>query len=138
MSKEGVPLQANFFNDNWEDNRSAKQRRQDRERDSLKQMEMFSQREVALFGVRANPVMDLHPGRLELICEDPRTPEEREADLMREAQRLTYQMFSHEEDESIPVSEPSINLPTVSQPPIIPIVGYRRRQRQLMVNLKRR
>ena len=55
---------------------------------------MFAQRELAQFGVKANPKLPLSPKtRLELAMEDPRTEEEIERDRMRAAQELTYPMF---------------------------------------------
>lgn len=56
---------------------------------NLTQLEMFSQCEIAPRGVRANPVMSLSPGRLVLVVEDPRSEEEIERDLQRQAERLT-------------------------------------------------
>lgn len=41
--------------------------------------------------------MDLSPGRLALIAEDPRTDEEKECDLERQAQALTSSLFAVEE-----------------------------------------
>lgn len=63
----------------------------DRQRSLPKQMEMFSQRDIAQFGVKANPHIPLSGNvKLLLIPEDPRTPEEVERDLQRAAERNTY------------------------------------------------
>jgi len=52
---------------------------------------MFSQRDIAQFGVKANPHIPLSGNvKLLLIPEDPRTPEEVERDLQRAAERNTY------------------------------------------------
>ena len=76
------------------DTRTRRQKRLDRERDQPQQMEMFSQRDVAQFGVRANPTMPLSGNvKLLLIPEDPRTEEEIERDVQREAERRTVAMF---------------------------------------------
>jgi hypothetical protein len=72
----------------------------DRERQQPYQTALFSQREVAQFGVRANPVMPFSPGKLKLLREDPRTEEEIEHDRIREAQRQTVPLF----DSQIPAT----------------------------------
>ena len=88
-------LQFNLFTGEAEDRRTRKQRQADRQRDLPQQTEMFSQREIAQFGVRANPTMPLSGNvKLILIPEDHRTPEEVERDLQRQAERNTRQMFA--------------------------------------------
>lgn len=82
-----------MFTGDLVDNRTGQQKQHDRLLKLPAQMEMFSTRQVAQFGVRARPVMPYSPGKLVLICEDPRTDEEREADILREAQRLTVPLF---------------------------------------------
>jgi len=68
---------------------------------------MFSQRELAQFGVRANPQMSLSEHtRLVLISEDPRTPEEIERDRERQAQSLTRPLF-----EAAKTPEPVASVP---------------------------
>lgn len=85
------PLQADLFSGELIDNRNRRQKRRERERAAPNQPMMFSQREIAQFGVKARPRMSLSPHtRLRLLVEDPRTEEEREADLRREAERNTY------------------------------------------------
>jgi len=94
MSKEGVPLQFDMFSGELVDNRTRRQKKQDKERTQPRQMEMFSSREVAQFGVNPRPLIPLSPNtRLLLIPEDPRTEEEIEHDRQRAAQEQTYQMF---------------------------------------------
>jgi hypothetical protein len=52
---------------------------------------MFSQRELAQFGVRAHPKLPISPKtRIELAIEDRRTQEEKERDLRREIEKRTY------------------------------------------------
>lgn len=84
------------------DNRSRKQKKLDRERQQLKQLEMFPQREIAQFGVKARPLLPLSPNtRLLLIPEDPRTPEEIEQDTQRAAEEQTYRMFDDAENSAV-------------------------------------
>ncbi|HMN11532.1 MAG TPA: hypothetical protein PKD55_04325 [Bellilinea sp.] len=94
MSKEGPPLQFDMFTGEAVDNRTRQQRKQDKERQQPKQIEMFSSREVAQFGVNPRPLLPLSPNtKLLLIPEDPRTDEEIEQDRQRAALEQTYKMF---------------------------------------------
>ena len=96
MSKE-IPLQADMFTGELVDNRTRRQKKRDRERTQLRQAELFSTREVAQFGVRANPKIPLSPKtRLELAAEDPRTEEERAHDLKRELEEKTCRLLPEE------------------------------------------
>ncbi len=112
-----VPLQHDLFTGEWVDNRTRQQKQTDSQRDQPKQTDMFSQREVAQFGVRANPVMPLSPGRLQLIREDPRTEEEIEADLMRQAQKNTYELFPSPENDESDDEDELAELPPAEKPP---------------------
>jgi len=95
MCKEEPPLQFDMFTGEPVDNRTRKQKKQDKERGQPKQTEMFSQREIAQFGVNPRPLLPLSPNtKLLLIPEDPRTEEEIEQDRQRAAQKQTYQMFT--------------------------------------------
>lgn len=88
-------LQFNLFTGEAEDRRSRKQRQADRQPALPQQLEMFSQRDIAQFGVKANPTMPLSGNvRLLLIPEDPRTPEEVERDIQRAAEERTHRMFA--------------------------------------------
>lgn len=96
MSPE-VPLQYDFVGE-LKDNRTRKQKRAARKMDGFQQMEMFGQREIAQFGVRARPTMPAvarngKPLVMALEMEDPRTEEEKEADRRREAERKTYRLL---------------------------------------------
>jgi hypothetical protein len=52
---------------------------------------MFTQREMAQFGVDAHPKLPLSPNtKLELMMEDPRTDEEKAQDLQRQIEQHTY------------------------------------------------
>jgi hypothetical protein len=90
MSKE-ISRQYDMFSGELVDTRSRRQKRRDRERELPRQAEMFSQRYIAQFGVKANPKLPISPKtRLELAAEDLRTEEEKEADLRRQAEKHTY------------------------------------------------
>ncbi|MBL8152774.1 MAG: hypothetical protein JNM70_01220 [Anaerolineae bacterium] len=89
-----VPLQYNLFTGEAVDNRTRAQRERDREREQPVQMLMFSQRDIAQTDVNPHPRMDASPGPLKLILEDLRTDEEKEADLLRQAQASTIDLFA--------------------------------------------
>ncbi len=90
-----TPRQHNMFTGEWDDNRTRRQKKLDREREQPQPLEMFSQRDLAQFGVKARPLLPLSPNtKLLLIPEDPRTPEEVERDRQREAEANTTPMFS--------------------------------------------
>jgi hypothetical protein len=92
-------LQRDMFSGEWVDNRSAQQKRQERQAQQPQQHELFPQREIAQFGVRAHPQFSLSQHtHLVLVSEDPRTPEERERDLQREAEQHTYPLFGDESE----------------------------------------
>ena len=92
MSKE-VPLQFDMFTGDLVDTRSRKQLKQAEEKSRPRQMEMFSQRELAQFGVKANPKLPLSvKTSLELVMEDTRSVEEIARDLQRLIEEHTYPM----------------------------------------------
>ena len=95
MSKEGErTLQYDLFTGELVDNRSAKQKRSDREKEGPQQGTMFSQRDMAQFGVEAHPKLPISPKtRLELMIEDHRTEDEKAADIQRGALRHNFRMF---------------------------------------------
>lgn len=87
-------LQMNMFSGELDDTRTRRQKQLDRERQQPRQIEMFSQRDVAQFGVNAHPLLPLSPNtKLGLIFEDPRTGEQIEQDRQRAAQERTHQLF---------------------------------------------
>jgi len=96
MSKEdNTPLQMDMFSGDLVDNRTRQQKKHDKVREQPKQTEMFSQREIAQFGVNPRPLMPLSPNtRLLLIPEDPRTDEQIEQSRQQEAEKRTVQMFA--------------------------------------------
>jgi len=92
MPKE-IPLQLDMLSGELVDNRSRQQKKKDKAQELPQQAEMFSQRELAQFGVRARPKLPLSPKtRLELAVEDVRTEEEKERDIRQQIQRDTYPM----------------------------------------------
>ncbi len=103
-----IPRQQDMFTGEQVDVRTAAQKRQPK----LNQMEMFAAREVAQFGVRANPRLPLSPKtRLELSVEDRRTEEQQEQDRMRAAEANTYSLLTQDPPAS---SEPrSLKKPVV-------------------------
>jgi len=60
MTKE-VPLQTDMFTGDLVDNRTRKQKKKAKEQQRPKQTEMFSQREMAQFGVNPRPQLPLSP-----------------------------------------------------------------------------
>lgn len=106
MPTKEIPRQIDMFTGEFVDARTRRQKQLDRECDLPRQIEMFSQRDVAQFGVRANPTMPLSGNvKLLLIPEDPRTEEEIERDIQREAERLTVSMFG-----DVPEDQPCLAL----------------------------
>jgi hypothetical protein len=92
MSKE-VPLQVDMFSGDLVDTRTRKQKKKAAEQEQPRQAEMFSQREMAQFGVRANPKIPISPKtRLELALQDMRTEEEKERDFQREVEKRSYRL----------------------------------------------
>jgi hypothetical protein len=94
-----VPLQQDMFTHELVDNRTAAQKRKDRERRKARPLEMFSARQVAQFGVNPRPLIEISPTtKLTLVQEDPRTEEEIERDRRRAAEEQTGRMFSGHPD----------------------------------------
>ena len=98
MAKEGEPaLQLDLFTGESVDNRSPKQKRLAKEQDKPQQAMMFSQRDMAQFGVNPRPKLPISPKtRLELMIEDHRTEEEIAAAIQAEALQRNYRMFLEE------------------------------------------
>jgi len=92
-----VPRQYDFTGE-LVDNRTRKQKEIARQANGWQQAPMFSQREVAQFGVSARPQMPAiarsgKPLRMVLQIEDPRTDEEKELAQQRAAEEKTYPLF---------------------------------------------
>lgn len=76
------------------DTRNRRQRKQARISNGPKQVEMFSQREMAQFGVRANPKIDISPKtRIELMVQDLRSTADKEASAKKQIQDRTYPLL---------------------------------------------
>src|SRR5688572_5675242 len=114
MRKEETPLQIDMFTGQAVDTRTRAQKQRDQQHEQPQQTEMFSQREIAQFGVNPHPLLPLSPHtKLVLISEDPRTPDEIERDRQRAAEAMTYQLFSNGEGE---LSAPSNSVETDNPP----------------------
>jgi hypothetical protein len=89
-----VPLQAEMFKHTWVDTHSDTQKKADRERTLPRQTLMFSQRDIAQFGVNPRPLLPLPPHtKVMFLPPDWRTDEEQAAEAQREAERLTLTLF---------------------------------------------
>jgi hypothetical protein len=123
MSKE-IPYMRDMFSGELVDTRTPKEKQRDKQRERPQQTEMFSQRELAQFGVRANPQMPLSPKtRLELAMEDPRTEEEIDRDRMKVAQELTHPLFDDQktsEESSSGEGDKTIAFPSGITLPFVP------------------
>lgn len=93
MSRE-YARQYDIFSGELVDNRTRKQKKRDREKEKPKQAEMFSQRDIAQFGSKANPKLPISPKtQIELMIQDTRNNEEKIEDRMREAEKETDSLF---------------------------------------------
>ena len=93
-------LQFDMFSGEAVDNRTTTQKRKAKKREAPQQFEMFSQRDVAQFEVRARPQMPLpESATMALIIQDPRSPEQVELDRQRAAEALNGHLFSEPEPE---------------------------------------
>jgi hypothetical protein len=142
-SSKEISLQYDLFTRELVDNRTSSQRRADQGREQPQQTEMFSQRDLAQFGVRARPQMSLSPHtKLVLIAEDPRTPEEVERDRQRAAEALTYQMFTGPAaggvGEVVPESADAEVETQNSIPDSLTVIGFRVRARRARATLRTR
>jgi hypothetical protein len=88
------------------DTRTRKQKKREAELKKPVQTEMFSQRELAQFGIRANPQIPISPKtRIELALQDLRSEEEKEEARRREIERRSYRLPGFEEDMVPPTDE---------------------------------
>ena len=101
MSKEGESaLQHDLFTAELVDNRTTAQKKRAKEAERPQQGLMFSQREMAQFGVEAHPKLPLSlKTKLELLVEDNRTEEEIAADIQREALKNNLKMLEEDDAE---------------------------------------
>lgn len=92
MPKE-IPLQIDMFNGDLVDTRTKKQKQLAKQQEGPRQIEMFSQRELAVFGANAHPRLPISPKtRIELAIEDRRSEEEKARALQREIEENTVPM----------------------------------------------
>ncbi len=92
MPKE-VPLQIDIFNQKLVDTRTAKQKKKAKVMEQPRQAEMFSQRELAVFGANGRPRLPISPEtRIELALQDARSQEVIALQLQREIAENTYPM----------------------------------------------
>ncbi len=96
MPEAEVPLQRDMFTGELVDNRSRYHKRRDKARSQPTQPLLFSLQETLQIGVSVRPwLKDAPKPKLELVSEDPRTEEEKERDLRREAEALTGNLFAN-------------------------------------------
>ena len=97
MSKE-TPRQVDMFSGELIDTRTRKQKKREAELKKPVQTEMFSQRELAQFGVRANPQIPISPKtRIELALQDLRSEEEKEEARRLEIEKRSYRLPGFED-----------------------------------------
>lgn len=129
-----APKQIDLFTGALVDRRTRQQKQDDRRREEPQQTLMFSQRDIAQFGVNPRPLFPLAPGtKLRLQIEDPRTDEEKEADLLKEAIENTIPMFVSPETNG---ATEQLEQQAIEFPP--PRIGFRVWQRQKCVQLRLR
>ena len=144
-----IPLQHDMFSGDLVDNRTRHRKRLDKARKQPQQMTMFSLKDTVQIGVSAKPwLKNLPAPKLELESVDPRTDEERELDLLREAQKMTHAMFAisetapeegngaGESKEEIVAVPKKIQIPVSVQGQ--PIIGCRRRLRRAKIRVRSR
>ena len=75
------------------DTRTRKQKKKTAEQEKPKQAELFSQREMAQFGVNPRPQIPISPKtRIELALQDMRTEEEKERDFQCQVEGRSYKL----------------------------------------------
>ncbi len=94
-SKSEVPLQIDLFTGDLKDTRTRKQKRAAKQAEGYQQGELFSQKDLAQFGVRSKPELPAitrngQPVKMELEFQDPRTDEQKELDRQKAAEDLTH------------------------------------------------
>lgn len=89
-----IPLQVEMFSGQGVDNRTKTQKKRDKLK-GVRQPFMFSQREMAQFGVNPHPKFALsRRPSLVLVREDVRTPAQVERDRQRQAEAMTKALFN--------------------------------------------
>jgi hypothetical protein len=145
LTPETQPLQREMFTGQLVDNRSRYRKRLDKTLNQPQQMTMFSLKDTVALGVSARPwLKELPPPKLELECEDIRTEEEKERELLREAETLTSAMFAIakppdgvEAQINEPIPKPQrVKIPVSMHHPLIE--GYRHRARRAKIRVRHR
>lgn len=92
MSQENA-LQIGLFSQELVDTRTKTQKKKAKVREAPRQAEMFSQRDLAVFGANGRPRLPISPKtRIELAIQDARSQEEIDRQLQREIEENTYPM----------------------------------------------
>lgn len=92
MSKEQA-MQIDMFTGEQVDTRTKRQKKKAQAQEAPRQIEMFSQRELAVFGANGRPRLPISPKtRIELAIQDARSQEEIAQQLQREIEDNTYPM----------------------------------------------
>jgi len=87
------PRRSNLFTGDLVDTRTRKQKKQAVEQEKPRQAEMFSQRDMAQFGVNPHPQIPISPKtRIELALQDMRTEEEKKRDFQKEVEEKSYKL----------------------------------------------
>lgn len=92
MSQENA-YQIGLFSQELVDTRTKTQKKKAKAREAPHQVEMFSQRQLAVFGANGRPRLPITPKtRIELAIQDTRSQEEIDKQLQREIEENTYPM----------------------------------------------
>jgi hypothetical protein len=101
-----IPLQHDMFTGEVVDKRNRRQKKLDKESSQPRQTSMFSLKETVQLGVQARPWLNSLPRpQMVLEREDIRTDEEKERDLLREAEALTGSLFADTFEASEPIAD---------------------------------
>lgn len=100
MPKKERPLQLDMFTGEWVDNRTHRQKKQDAKREKPQQTLMFSQRDMAQFGVNPRPQFPLPPqAMLRFLDPNFRSPVEIEAENNPQTSGLQQTTFAEETED---------------------------------------
>lgn len=100
MPKKERPLQMDMFSGDLVDNRTRRQKKQDKENEKPQQSLMFSQRDMAQFGVNSRPQFELPPAAvLRFLDPNLRTPKEIEEEHNQQSTEMHQKEFSEENED---------------------------------------
>ena len=106
-----------MFTGNLVDTRTRQQKQEDNRREQLQQTLMFSQRDLAQFGVNPKPLFSLSPHmKLPLLVYDPRTEEEVARDQQKEPERQTVPLFPELPSYTVHITAFGLKLRAYPQP----------------------